>query len=112
MKLEPVKTFISLLLPLIITYGLSIFFREDYFKVYFIGTFLILSLPLIMSLGLIFKDERKSINIKTVSGGFLIFALGYSIIAALYSLSLDFYLIFSGTSLLIFLLLTYSIYKA
>lgn len=112
MKLEPVKTIISILLAVIITYGLSLLFNGSYFNVYITGTVIMLSLPSILSLGVVFKDERKSINIKTVSGGFLIFVLGFSSLIALFNFSIDFYLIVSGISLLVFLLITYSIYKA
>jgi hypothetical protein len=112
MKINFVQTIVAILLSLLIAYGLFSFNDSENKILLSAGGFLFLATTLILSIGTSFELSRTKTNIKSVSGVFFIVALISNLIFAFIRFSVPVYIIINGTLLLVFIFITYSIYKA
>lgn len=112
MKKKNLQTSIAIIASLLIAYGLYSFHDSENKLLLSAGSFLFLSVTLIFAIGITFEQPKTTTNIKVVSGLFFTIALIINIVFAIIDFSIPSFIITNGILLLVFILITYSIYNA
>jgi hypothetical protein len=112
MKLNFVQTIIAIALSLLIAYGLYSFHGSENKMLLTLGSFMFLAVTLVITIGTSFELPRTTTNVKVVSGIFFTIALVSNLIFTFINFSVPSYVITNGISILVFLLIMYSIIKA
>jgi hypothetical protein len=112
MKINFVKTIIAMSISLLIAYALFSFNDIENRILLSVGGFLFLAVTLVVTIGTSFERPRTSTNIKAASGVFFVIGFIENLMFTFISFSIPTYIITSGLLLLIFILITYSLYRA
>lgn len=112
MKINFVPTIIAIAITLLIAYGFYSFYEGENKLLLTSGSFIFIVATLIMSIGVSYQLPRTTTNIRTVSGIFFMVALVSNVIFSFLKFSIPSYVITSGLLFLVYIIITYSIYKA
>lgn len=111
MRINLIKLIIAVFISMLICYGFYSFAHSEKNILLVIGSFITLSGAMTVTIGLDFEDKRNGINIRLVSGIFSVIFLISGIVFSCFEFSNPLYVIINGLLLLIYILITYSIYK-
>jgi hypothetical protein len=112
MKLNLIQTILAIMLSFLIAYGLYSFHDGENKMLLSIGGFVFMAFTSILAIASTFERPRTTTNVKVVSGIFFALAFISNLIFAFLSFSVPIYIITNGISLLVFVLVAYSINKA
>lgn len=112
MKINTFKSIIAFCISTLLSYGLYNLPASGMSNIVCIGSFIFFITTLMTALGLQFNYSRTNTNIKTLSIVFFIIGLISNSLFSFSSFSIPFYVMLNGILLLVFLLATYSIFKA
>lgn len=111
MRINLIKLIIAVFISILICYGFYSFAHSEDIMLLTIGSFITLSGTMTVTIGIGFGDRRNGINIRLVSGIFFVSFLISGVIFSCFEFSNPLYVIVTGLLLLIYILITYSIYK-
>ena len=111
MKIDFVKSIISIAISGLIAYGFYVFHNQENKDILALGSFVFLSVTLLFTLGIRFNLSRTSSLIKTVSILFFTVALISNLIFHFVNFKNESYIIVNGILLLAYVLIIYSISK-
>ena len=112
MKIDFVKSLIAIAVSALVTYGLYNIGGEGDKLILVCGSSLFLALTLTGSIGINFKFPRTTTNIRIVSSIFFIIAFSSNLVFSFITFSIPSYVITNGILSLLFILISYSIFKA
>jgi hypothetical protein len=112
MKINFIKTIISVCISGLIAYGFYSFCKTDNILLLSLGSFLFLSLTLLFTLGISFSLPRTTTMVRTTSVIFFILAFVSNLIFSFFNFSTPIYIIIIGIALMTYTLIAYSIIKA
>jgi hypothetical protein len=112
MKVNIVQTIIAILISTLFAYGFYNFSLTENKIVLSIGSFIFLGITSTISFGCSFELSRTNTNIKTLAILFFFIALLSNILFTLLFFSVPAYVLINGILFLIFMLTTYSVYRA
>lgn len=112
MKLNFVKSIISLAVSSLIAYGFYSFHESNNKLLLTAGSFLFLSLTLLFTLGVSFEQSRTTTMIRTTSAIFFVIAFASNLTFSFFTFSTPIYVIVNGIGFLTYSLITYSISRA
>ena len=112
MKVNFVQSIIAILISALFAYGFYSFSVSDNKTLLSLGSFMCLGITSTISFGCSFELSRTSTNIKTVAILFFVIALISNSCFTLMAFSVPAYVLINGILFLIFMLTTYSIYRA
>jgi len=111
MKIDFVKSIISIAVSSLIAYGFYVFHTQENKDILAIGSFVFLSITLLFTLAIRFNLPRTSTLIKTVSILFFAIALISNLVFHFVNFRSEFYIIVIGILLLVYGLIVYSLSK-
>ena len=111
MKMNFVQIGISILISLIMAYGLFSFTESENGVLLSVGGFIYFSTTLSMSFGIKFDFPRTTINIKVISFIFFIIGLISNLVFMLHSFTVPSYIILNSLLFITLILIAYSIYN-
>jgi hypothetical protein len=112
MKLNFVKSIISLAVSSLIAYGFYSFHESNNKLLLTAGSFLFLSLTLLFTFGVSFEQSRTTTMIRTTSAIFFVIAFASNLTFSFFTFSTPIYVIVNGIGFLTYSLITYSISRA
>jgi hypothetical protein len=110
MKIHPVNLLVAVVISALLTYGFVSFDSNTMKVVIGIGSFITLAATLSIAMGVTFENVRGGVNIKIVSFVFFFGALILNLIFALTSFSQTSYIITSGITFLLYVVVANAIY--
>ena len=111
MKIDFVKSIISIAVSSLIAYGFYVFYTQENKDILAIGSFIFLSITLLFTLGIRFNLPRTSSLIRTVSILFFVIALISNLVFHFVNFKSESYIIVIGILLLVYGLIVYSLSK-
>lgn len=112
MKLNFIKSIISIAVSGLIAYGFYSFHASNNKLLLSAGSFLFLSLTLLFTLAVSFEQSRTTTMTRTTSAIFFVIALASNLTFSFFNFSTPIYVIVNGIALLTYFLITYSISRA
>ena len=112
MKLNLIKSLISIAVCILIAYAFYTFQPEDNKEILAIGSFITLSISLLFSIAISFQLQRTLTLIRTVSFIFFIIFFISNLIFNYVNFQPEAYIIVNGITILTYFLLLYSLSKA
>jgi len=112
MKLNSVKSIISIAVSGLIAYGFYSFHVSNNKLLLSVGSFLFLLLTLLFTLAVSFEQSRTTTMARTTSAIFFVIAFVSNLTFSFFNFSIPIYIIVNGIALLTYFLITYSISKA
>lgn len=112
MKADIVKTVIAFVASALIAYGMYSWCVSDKAVLLCVVSFLEIFILLFSAIGLRIEWMRSMVNVKIVSWAFFIALLAMNIVFSRTEFSTPVYVLSNGGSLLLFVLITYSLIKA
>lgn len=111
MKIDYIKTIIALAISILIAYGFYSFYHLGNSQLLVMITFIELFISSLFVLGLNFKLNRTTLNVRVVSSIFFFVFLITNLIFSLFDFSRQTYIIINGLIILIGVLIVYSLVK-
>ncbi len=112
MKINFIPTLIALALSVLIAYGLYFFHIGENKILLGFGSALFFGLTLILTYGVSYELPRTGVNVRVVSGIFFLIGLIENIVFSFLNYSIPIYVITNGVLILIYILISYFIFKA
>ena len=111
MKLNVISTVIMVFICALIAYAFYAYSPDEKRMMFTVGSFLYLLFTGIGLISFSFKENRTTVNIKTVSGIFFFIGIAYNTIAGVLGFKESAYVICLGLLFLVYVLISYSITK-
>lgn len=111
MKINLIKLIIAIFISVLICHRFYSCAHPDKSLLLTIDSYITLSGTMLGSIGIDFEDRRNGINIRLVSSIFFVIFLILGVIFSCFEFSNPLYVIINGLLLLIYIHITYSIYK-
>lgn len=112
MKIKIIPAIIALGISLLMAYGFYSFCDTDRNFAMAAGSFATAAITLLVTIAGKFELPRTSANVKTVAGLFCVLSIASNLVFAYITFAMPAYVITMGIEMLVFLLITYSIYQA
>lgn len=112
MKLNFVKSIISIAVSGLIAYGFYSFHESNNRLLLSVGSFLFLSLTLLFTLAVSFEQSRTTTMTRSTSAIFFVIAFASNLIFSFFTFTTPIYVIVNGIAFLTYSLITYSISRA
>ncbi|MBP7509192.1 MAG: hypothetical protein KA807_15375 [Prolixibacteraceae bacterium] len=111
MKVNFIRTILAIGISALVAYGFNLFIIGENKILLTIGSFILFVVTLLFTIGINFTLSRTTTNIRVVSTIFFAISILVNLSFSIAPFKVEWYIIFSGLILLIYLLIIYSIFN-